>query len=286
MLCNLKQSDKKLKIVIDCSNGANYTIAKKVFSKTNFQVSFINNKRKGNLINENCGALYTKQLQQEVLKEKADVGFAFDGDADRLVVVDETGKEVDGNKMLFLFSKILQNDGLLRNNIMVSTVYMNTKIIKMLEDIGIKATMVDVGDKYIIRELIDKNLSFGGEASGHYIFKDILETGDGLLSSIFVCNILQSETENLSKLNNYELFSMITESVIINKLKNEEVKREFLKECENIINDTNNQVRINIRNSGTEPKIRIMCESPEQEVTQYYINIIKNIVLKYETNEN
>lgn len=268
-------------VVIDCDYGSNYKLAKKVFNLLFDKVIYLHDKKCGGKINEKCGATNTLKLRERVISENADFGIAFDGDADRFVAVDDKGNEVDGNKLLYLYPKYLKGKKALKNNTAVGTVYSNTKIIELLKKEQIDWINSEVGDKKVAKIMRDKNLSFGGEESGHYIFGDILPTGDGLLSAIMLCNILFESKSTLSKLTDFKLNYFLKESVKFDKEKqsiNIFENNKFVEELESIKNSGKNKVEIVVNKSGTEPVYRVVVQSKNEKSAKEYMKIVKNLI--------
>ncbi len=262
-----------LKIVIDGANGASYKIAPKVFKKLGAKVISSSCNNNGKKINENCGALYPQTLARQVKKHKADVGFAYDGDADRLIVVDERGKVVDGDVTIYLLAKYLKEKGKLKGNTVVGTSHTNMAIENALKKEDINFIRTDIGDKYVLKELVEKDYSLGGEQSGHIILKDVHTTGDGILSAIAVSNMLIEKGEKLSQMIKVDLYPQENVNVIVED-KMKIINSEILSEKISVVRKRlGKEGRVMVRASGTEPKIRIMVESPDKD---------KNLLLSQE----
>ena len=206
-LKNNKKSLKGLKIVIDCANGASSFIAKNVFSELGANVLIINDNPNGININKNCGALYCDELIKEVLNQNADMGFAFDGDSDRVICVDESGNLIDGDKLLYLFAIYYKKNNKLNGDCVVTTKLMNLGVEKALINEGISVIKTDVGDKNIFCKLQQKNLVVGGEQCGHILLLDELITGDGILNAILISGICVNEQKKLSEFFNFKISS-------------------------------------------------------------------------------
>lgn len=280
------KTKRKLKVVIDCANGSSYQLAKEVFNQQFLDVLFINDLCIGNLINKDCGAVFTKNLSKTILERKADFGFAFDGDADRFVCVDSKGKIVDGDKILLFYALFFKKHNLLKNNAVVGTKYTNKKLQLILKQNGINYFDAGVGDTEIVKMLTSKDLPIGGENSGHYIFKQLLNTGDGMLSAIMLIN---------SYLENRKLFKKILKTKFY---YNENVKVKFENKIkENLIDDflkseefnkmlkNNKRLFVNceyfLRKSGTEPVIRINVQSKKIKTTKKVALLIKDTLQNY-----
>jgi len=276
----LKQSRQlnNLKVVLDCANGAASKIASKVFKKLGAKVITINNKPSGININKNCGALYVENLQKRVLATAADVGFAFDGDSDRIIAIDEKGNIIDGDKLLYIFAKSYIEENKLKNKIVVGTLTTNSAIEKQLNNLGVSLIRTDVGDKFIDKALVENDLILGGEQCGHIFLKDKLSTGDGILNAIMIANILAKNKIKLSECINFKLYQQVYINV---KVKN----KNKLLNCINYINLTkkthfNDKFRVIIRPSGTEPVIRIMVEGENYDEVNIYAEKIEKEIIK------
>ena len=257
---------KGMKVVLDCANGAAYQVAEKVFNRLGAHTIAINNKPDGININELCGSTSPESLQKKVLKEHADVGLAFDGDADRLIVVDEKGQITDGDKTIFICAKHLKNKGILRNNKVTVTVMSNIGFHKACAKEEIKVDTTKVGDRYVLESMLKSGSIIGGEQSGHIIFLNHTTTGDGILSALQFMQAIKESGKRPSE--------MAEEMVVYPQvLKNAKIKREnrenFDKDTEikEKISQTEKLVgsngRVLIRPSGTEPLIRVMLEGDD-----------------------
>lgn len=257
---------KGMKVVLDCANGAAYQVAEKVFNRLRAHTIAINNKPDGININELCGSTSPESLQKKVLKEHADVGLAFDGDADRLIVVDEKGQITDGDKTIFICAKHLKNKGILRNNKVTVTVMSNIGFHKACAKEEIKVDTTKVGDRYVLESMLKSGSIIGGEQSGHIIFLNHTTTGDGILSALQFMQAIKESGKRPSE--------MAEEMIVYPQvLKNAKIKREnrenFDKDTEikEKISQTEKLVgsngRVLIRPSGTEPLIRVMLEGDD-----------------------
>ncbi len=256
-----------IRIVIDTANGAAYKVAPTIFSELGAEVFVINNEPNGSNINQNCGALHPEALIKEVIRVRADIGFALDGDADRLVVVDEKGKVIDGDKLLGALGKYLKEKNKLSNNAISATVMSNQALEDYLKKNNISLFRCDVGDKNVLEVLQKENLNFGGEQSGHIILSDYAKTGDGLASALQVMAYIVSTNKKASEaFDIFELYPQIKENIPIS------VKKPLgeLKDYEKILNNLNRKgIRVLIRYSGTENLLRILLEGKNiEEITQ------------------
>ena len=189
-----------LKVVIDCANGAASKIAPAVFERLNADLTVINDKPNGININDSCGSTHTQALCDKVIAVEANIGLAFDGDADRLIACDEKGSEINGDRIMYLFAKYLHEQGLLHDDTLVISVMSNLGLIKKLAEGGVKTAQTQVGDRYIIQEMLEKNYNLGGEQSGHIILSDYNPTGDGIAAAMLLTHIVKTSGKPLSEL--------------------------------------------------------------------------------------
>ncbi len=276
--CN--NSLKGKTIVLDCAHGAALRIAPEVFRKLGANVIASCATESGLKINENCGALHPENLRRRVFRYSADMGFAFDGDADRLIAVDDKGNIIDGDMIIFLLAKYMSKQGKLKDNTVVGTSHTNMAIENELKSCGIKMLRTDIGDKYVLSKLLENDLSLGGEQSGHIILKDLHTTGDGILSAIIVADMLTKENIKFSDAVSVKLFPQTNENVIVSDkfriINNEELARETSRF--NLMLE--GKGRIMIRASGTEPKIRVMVESEDSELNKSIANELIKLIDK------
>ena len=272
---NKKIKIKKIKIVLDCGNGATYEIAPNLFWELGHEVISINDKPNGININNNCGAVNIKELSKKVTQEKADIGFAFDGDGDRLIIVDEKGNEVDGDKIIALFAKYLVKSKNINSKYPIITTVMSNIGLEnfLLNNLKIKLKRSSVGDINVIQEMKKHNSILGGEQSGHIILSEYSKTGDGILAALKVTEIMSKLNKSSSSIFNlYKSFPQIKVNIPFTK-----ISKNCLKYIENInskkIKDKN--IRLLIRLSGTEPLIRILVEGKDLKSVQEQVNIIK-----------
>ena len=275
-----KNSDlSNLKIVIDCANGATYHIAEDVFTELGASVVMINNEPDGYNINHNCGATDTKHLQQEVLGQNADLGIAFDGDGDRLIMVDHKGEKVDGDELVFIIADAWKKNGHLKSNTVVGTKMTNLGIRDAFSDLGINFIEAEVGDRHVMDQLIKNNAVLGGEGSGHIICLNKSTSGDGIIAALQVLEVLCKSEQSLYNLkknmNKYPqvLINIKTESEV-NLINNERLS-DAVKVIESKLSDKG---RVLIRKSGTEPLIRVMVESIDSDLANESANYLAEII--------
>ncbi len=277
---SFKENSTRLKLVIDCSNGAASKIAHMVFNEQLFNVQFIHNSPDGKNINFNCGSQHTQDVQNVVVKDKADIGLCFDGDADRLIVVDELGNQITGDCILAICAKHAKENKRLSKNIVVSTIMSNIGLTKALDSMGINHIKSNVGDRKVLEAMKTSGAVIGGEDSGHMIFLDYHTTGDGILSALRLLEIMVETNRSIS-----ELSSIMTQfpQVLMN-VEVDESRPDFMniskvaytiKDIEKKLGDKG---RVLIRYSGTQPLLRVMVEGPEQSIVERYcIDICESI---------
>lgn len=270
-----------LKIVMDCANGASYKIAPELFGSLGAEVIAVNCTPNGHNINLDCGSLHTENIQKQVLDNNADCAISFDGDADRVILTDERGKQFDGDDIIAMAAVELKKQNKLKNSKVVLTVMSNAGLIEYLKQNGIDVEIVDVGDKYVTQKLDSLNLSLGGENSGHIIFHDYAPTGDGILAALEILAMFKKSGKPLSyfkdKWTRYpSILKAVTVSkkIPLEKIPGFEEKRASLEEKLGIGG------RLFPRYSGTEPKLRILAEGPDGSIlssaVEELINHYKN----------
>lgn len=275
--------NKDLKIVVDCANGSASATAPLLFNQLGLDATFMNFDYDGYNINDNAGSTHMEGLIKQVKKEKADVGIAYDGDADRCLMIDENGEEVDGDKIMAISSLALKKKGKLTNNTLVGTVMSNLGLVKFCEANDINFVATKVGDRYVLEKMLECDYIVGGEQSGHVIFKDFANTGDGELTSIQVLGILSEEKKTMS-----ELASIMKKypQVLLNVKVREEAKGQYENDTQvmNAINkvekELNGDGRVLIRPSGTEALIRVMIEGLDQEDIDKKAKKIADVIKK------
>ena len=258
-----------MKIVLDCANGATYRVAPSVFEELGARVTCIHDQPNGLNINEECGSQHTGDLRRKVLELKADVGLAFDGDGDRLIAVDEKGQELSGDHILLICTRMLKDRGLLKNNLVITTVMANFGLHVALRKYGINAGVAPVGDRYVLEMMKEKDAVIGGESSGHMIFLNHHTTGDGILSALQLLAALKQASQPLSTLAG--MMSMTPQRMI-----NVDVKHkpdlagipEIAKAVKAAEDELQDQGRVLIRYSGTQSMCRVMVEGPTVEMTE------------------
>jgi len=266
-----------LKIVIDCANGAAYKVAPAVLWELGAEIIVIAKTPTGRNINLNCGATHTKLLSEAVLLHGADIGIALDGDADRLIVVDEKGKVVDGDQLMGLIAISWNKQNKLKGGKLVATSMSNLGLERVLEKHNIGLIRTDVGDRYVVEAMKKEGCNVGGEQSGHMVLSDYSTTGDGILTSLQVLAVLCEEKKPASEICNvFEPVPQLLKSVRVNgDVMNDPDFKNAIKEAENKLKNIG---RIVVRKSGTEDLVRVMVESDEQSLVEEIVNnLIKMI---------
>jgi phosphoglucosamine mutase len=258
-----------LKIIIDCANGATYHIAEDVFSELGASVSMINNTPDGYNINRDCGATDTKHLQKEVLENNADLGIAFDGDGDRLIMVDHKGQKVDGDELVYIIANAWKASGDLKSNKVVGTKMTNLGIQLAFAEIGVSFIEADVGDRHVMDQLIEHKAILGGEGSGHIICLNKSTSGDGIIAALQVLEVMSKTGKTLlelkSKMSKYPqvLINVKTDTKV--NLQEESKLSQAINSVESKLSKTG---RVLVRESGTEPLVRVMVESSNYDLAK------------------
>jgi phosphoglucosamine mutase len=272
-------SFKKLKIVLDCANGATCRIAPELFSELGAQVEALATEPDGKNINDGCGSEHPEGLIERVLKTKADLGLAFDGDGDRLVAVDEKGGVLSGDQILAICAQDLKQKGRLKNDLVVSTVMSNMGLGVALQNMGIRHESARVGDRYVMEKMIASGAILGGEDSGHMIFADDHTSGDGILTALKVIEAMQSENENLSELKKVmTVYPQVLINVDVHTKPDINTVPAIAGAIKSVESELGDRGRVLVRYSGTQPLCRVMVEGPSATETQRYCQQISDII--------
>ncbi len=277
----VKRNFKGMKIVIDSANGAAYRAASKIYQRLGADIIVINNIPNGKNINVNCGSTHPELLQEIVKVYNADLGLAFDGDADRLIAVDHTGKIIDGDLIIAIIAQSMQKRGLLNNNKVVTTVLSNMGFEKYLEEKGIGLIRANVGDRYVLEKMKEFGLNVGGEQSGHILMLDYNTTGDGVLSSIQLVAAILDSGKTLNELvKDIKLWPQDMKNITVSREKKEnwDTNKELTDFIKLKEDEINGKGRVLVRASGTEPLIRVMVEAETQELVDKYVEEISDKV--------
>jgi phosphoglucosamine mutase len=268
-----------MKIVLDCSNGATYAIAPKLFRDLGAQVEAIHISPNGKNINAECGSEHPERLIDAVLAQKADIGLAFDGDGDRLVAVDENGLIIRGDRTLAICARFLKRKGLLKNNMVVSTVMSNLGLGLALKEMGIRHLMAPVGDRYVLQQMNAEGAVIGGEDSGHMIFLDQHTTGDGMLTALRLIEIMCQENRPLSELRRVmTAFPQVLLNIDVHKKPAIEDVPQIMTAIRSVEDRLGEKGRVLVRYSGTQPLCRVMVEGPDKDDTWRYCQQIADVV--------
>ncbi|MED4164632.1 phosphoglucosamine mutase, partial [Halalkalibacterium halodurans] len=266
-------------IALDCANGAASSLAPHLFADLEADISTMGTSPNGKNINDGVGSTHPEALAAFVNAKNADIGLAFDGDADRLIAIDEKGNIVDGDKIMYICAKYMKEKGLLKQQTLVTTVMSNLGLYKALEALQIDTKQTAVGDRYVMEEMRKGGYNLGGEQSGHIIFLDHITTGDGMLSALQLVNIMKQTGKKLSELaGEWETFPQMLVNIRVtdkHAVTDNEKVAAVIKEVEQ---EMNGEGRVLVRPSGTEPLVRIMVEAKTEELCDAFVNKIADVV--------
>ena len=279
LISTATRSFKGVKVGLDCSNGSSFAIAENVFKALGAETHVINNEPDGTNINTNCGSTHIEVLQEYVKEKHLDIGFAYDGDADRCIAVDENGNVVDGDRIMYVCGKYLMEQGKLKDNTVVTTIMSNLGLYKACDKIGMKYEQTAVGDKYVYENMLKNGYVLGGEQSGHIIFSKHARTGDGILTSLMVMEAIIEKKQTLGTLaDEVKIFPQLLKNVRVKDKKtaldNAAVQAAVEKTAEELGTDG----RILVRESGTEPVIRVMVEAASDEICEKYVDSVVKVI--------
>ena len=273
------RSFKDMRVGLDCANGSASSVAKSVFDALGAKTYVINNEPNGVNINTNCGSTHIEVLQEYVKEKHLNIGFAYDGDADRCIAVDENGNVVDGDRIIYVCGKYLMEQGKLKDNTVVTTIMSNLGLYKACDKIGMKYEQTAVGDKYVYENMLKNGYVLGGEQSGHIIFSKHARTGDGILTSLMVMEAIIEKKQTLGTLaDEVKIFPQLLKNVRVKDKKtaldNAAVQAAVEKTAEELGTDG----RILVRESGTEPVIRVMVEAASDEICEKYVDSVVEVI--------
>lgn len=272
---------KDIKVGLDCANGSSSAIAKAVFDALGAKTYVINNDPNGVNINTNCGSTHIQGLQEFVVDNGLDVGFAYDGDADRCLAVDEFGRVVDGDAILYICGSYMKEKGDLVNNTIVTTVMSNFGLYKSLDKLGINYEKTAVGDKYVYENMVTNGHCIGGEQSGHIIFSKHATTGDGILTSLKVMETMIEKKKTLSQLTqDLKIYPQLLINVRVKDKKEAQNDPDVVKAVKEVEEALGDQGRILVRESGTEPVVRVMVEASSDEICHENVLKVVNVIKK------
>ena len=273
------RSFKGKRVGLDCANGSASAVAKSVFDALGAETYVINNEPNGLNINLNCGSTHIEGLQRFVRENHLDVGFAYDGDADRCLAVDENGEVVDGDRILYICGKYMKEQGILRNNKIVTTVMSNLGLYQALDREGIGYDKTAVGVRYVYENMSQTGNCLGGEQSGHIIFSKYATTGDGILTSLKIMEVMLEKKETLSKLaSEVTILPQVLKNVRVKDKTAAQEDADVQKEAAAVEAELGNRGRLLLRPSGTEPLIRVMVEAENTEICGQYIEKIVRVL--------
>ncbi len=272
-------SFKGIKVGLDCANGSAWEIAKTVFDALGATTFVIGANPDGTNINKDCGSTHIENLQKFVAEKGLDIGFAFDGDADRCLCVDEKGNLVDGDKIMYIYARYMKERGELIDNAVVTTVMSNFGLYKALDELEIAYEKTAVGDKYVYERMAEKGYILGGEQSGHIIFSKYACTGDGILTALMVMQVVLDKKTSLSKLAEpMKTYPQVLKNVRVKDKKAARGDEDVCAAVKRITNALGNNGRILMRESGTEPVVRVMVEAESEEICNQYVNEVVNLI--------
>ena len=273
------RSFKNKKVGLDCANGSASAIAKNVFDALGAETHVIHNNPDGVNINTNCGSTHIEGLQKYVVENGLDVGFAYDGDADRCLAVDGEGNLVDGDKIMYICGKYMKEQGSLVNNTVVTTIMSNFGLYKALEREGISFEKTAVGDKYVYENMSQNGHCLGGEQSGHIIFSKHATTGDGILTSLKIMEVMLEKKESLKKLaDEIEIYPQVLKNVRVHDKKTAQDDPDVQAEVQKVADALGDTGRILLRQSGTEPVVRVMVEAESDTVCEKYVDQVIEVM--------
>lgn len=273
------RSFKDMRIGLDCANGSAFSIAKSVFDALGAKTYVISNEPDGLNINTNCGSTHIEVLQDFVREKKLDVGFAYDGDADRCSAVDENGDVVNGDLVLYMCGKYMMEQGRLEGNTIVTTVMSNLGLYKACDKIGMKYEQTAVGDKYVYENMMNNGFVLGGEQSGHIIFSKHARTGDGILTSLMIMEVIMEKKQTLAKLcGDVKIYPQLLKNVRVTDKKTARENPAVQKAVDDVAAALGSDGRILVRESGTEPVIRVMVEAATDEICRQYVEQVIQVI--------
>lgn len=273
------RSFKNMRVGLDCANGSSFSIAKNVFDALGAETYVLSNQPDGLNINTNCGSTHIGRLMQFVKEKRLDVGFAYDGDADRCLAVDEKGELVDGDKIMYICGKYMKEQGTLVNNTIVTTIMSNFGLYKALEREGIAYEKTAVGDKYVYENMAQNGHCLGGEQSGHIIFSKHATTGDGILTSLKVMEVILEKKQTLGKLaSEIEIYPQVLKNVKVKSKAEAQEDKDVQAEVQKVADALGDTGRILLRQSGTEPLIRVMVEAETDAVCEKYVDQVIDVM--------
>ena len=272
-------SFRGVKVALDCANGSSWNIAKAVFDALGAKTYVINAQPDGTNINNNAGSTHIEGLQKYVVDNGMDVGFAYDGDADRCLCVDEKGNVITGDHILYIYGKYMKERGKLLTNTVVTTVMSNFGLYKAFDELGIGYAKTAVGDKYVYEYMMKNGCRIGGEQSGHIIFSKYASTGDGILTSLKIMEVMMARKKKLSELaEGFTVYPQVLTNVRVTDKKAAQDDADVQVAVKKVTEELGDTGRILVRESGTEPVVRVMVEAESKEVCQKYVDMVVGVI--------
>ena len=276
-------SFKGMKVGLDCANGSSWNMAQQIFDSLGAKTFVINAEPDGTNINRDAGSTHIEGLQKYVVENGLDVGFAYDGDADRCLCVDEKGNVVDGDAILYIYGRYMKERGKLLTNTVVTTVMSNFGLYKAFDELGIGYAKTAVGDKYVYEYMTKNGCRIGGEQSGHIIFSKYASTGDGILTSLKMMEVMMAKKKKLSQLTeDLHIYPQVLVNVMVKDKAVAQADADVQAAISKVAERLGDTGRILVRESGTEPLIRVMVEAETKEICHTYVDEVVSIINKKE----
>ena len=272
-------SFKGMKVGLDCANGSSWNMAQQIFDSLGAKTFVINAEPDGTNINRDAGSTHIEGLQKYVVENGLDVGFAYDGDADRCLCVDEKGNVVDGDAILYIYGRYMKERGKLLTNTVVTTVMSNFGLYKAFDELGIGYAKTAVGDKYVYEYMTKNGCRIGGEQSGHIIFSKYASTGDGILTSLKMMEVMMAKKKKLSQLTeDLHIYPQVLVNVMVKDKAVAQADADVQAAVKKVTEELGDTGRILVRESGTEPVVRVMVEAESEEICQKYVDMVVNVI--------
>ena len=268
-----------MKVGLDCANGSSWNIAKSVFDALGAKTYVINASPDGTNINMNAGSTHIEGLCKYVVENGLDVGFAYDGDADRCLCVDEKGNVISGDHILYIYGAYMKERGKLLNNTVVTTVMSNFGLYKAFDELGIGYAKTAVGDKYVYEYMTKNSCRIGGEQSGHIIFSKYASTGDGILTSLKMMEVMMAKKKKMSELAEpLKIYPQVLENIRVTDKKAAQQDGDVQAAVKAVAQELGESGRILVRESGTEPLVRVMVEAADEDICRRYVDSVINVI--------
>jgi len=272
-------SFRGMKVGLDCANGSSWNIAKSVFDALGAKTYVINASPDGTNINMNAGSTHIEGLCKYVVENGLDVGFAYDGDADRCLCVDEKGNVISGDHILYIYGAYMKERGKLLNNTVVTTVMSNFGLYKAFDELGIGYAKTAVGDKYVYEYMTKNSCRIGGEQSGHIIFSKYASTGDGILTSLKMMEVMMAKKKKMSELAEpLKIYPQVLENIRVTDKKAAQQDGDVQAAVKAVAQELGESGRILVRESGTEPLVRVMVEAADEDICRRYVDSVINVI--------